>query len=80
MLYDENIHNLKSKGEKMKRNVGKADRTIRVLLGIAIIGIGIYFKSWWGLLGIIPLFTATLGWCPAYLPFGISTCKIDSKG
>jgi len=62
----------------MKRNVGKADRIIRVILGIDIIGVGNYFKNWWGALGIIPLFTATLGWCPAYLPFGLSTCKIKA--
>ena len=60
----------------MKRNVGKTDRIFRVLLGVAIIGVGIFFKSWWGAIGIIPLFTATIGWCPAYLPFGISTCKV----
>jgi len=59
----------------MKKNVGSADRVLRVIAGIAIIGAGIYYGSWWGAVGIVPLFTATIGWCPAYLPFGISTCK-----
>ena len=36
---------------------------------------GFYLKSWWGVIGVIPIFTATIGWCPAYLHFGISTGK-----
>jgi len=59
----------------MKENVGTIDRLIRIALGIVIIGLGAYYESWLGLIGIIPLATAALGWCPAYLPFGISTCK-----
>lgn len=59
----------------MKTNVGKADRTIRIIIGIVILAVGYYFKSWWGLIGIVPILTAAIGWCPAYLPFGISTCK-----
>lgn len=62
----------------MVKNVGGADRIIRVILGVAIILIGIYYQSWWGVIGILPLFTAALNWCPAYLPFGISTCKTKS--
>lgn len=63
----------------MKQNVGTVDRVIRVILGLAIIGLGIGFKSWLGVIGLIPLFTAAIGWCPLYLPFGISTCKVKSK-
>jgi hypothetical protein len=59
----------------MKCNVGKADRIIRVILGAGIIAIGIYLKSWWGAIGVIPIITAAIGWCPVYLPFGISSCK-----
>jgi hypothetical protein len=57
----------------MKKNMGKSDRWIRVILGLAIIAAGIYFKSWWGLIGIIPLATSLISTCPLYLPFGIST-------
>ncbi len=60
----------------MKKNVGSTDRVIRIIVGLIIIFIGIYFKSWWGLIGVLPIITAALGWCPAYLPFGISSCKI----
>lgn len=59
----------------MKCNVGKADRIIRVILGAGIIAVGIYLKSWWGAIGVIPIITAAVGWCPVYLPFGISSCK-----
>lgn len=62
----------------MVKNVGGTDRIIRVILGVAIILIGIYYQSWWGVIGIVPLFTAAINWCPAYLPFGISTCKTKS--
>jgi hypothetical protein len=62
----------------MKQNVGTTDRIIRIIAGLAIGGLGIYFKSWWGILGIIPLFTAAIAWCPLYFPFGISSrCKCD---
>jgi hypothetical protein len=58
----------------MKQNVGGMDRIARFVLGAAIVGAGIYFKSWWGAIGIVPLATAALGVCPAYAPFGLSTC------
>lgn len=62
----------------MKSNVGKTDRIIRVILGIGIIAAGVYFKSWWGAIGAVLILTAAIGWCPAYLPFGISSCKNKS--
>ncbi len=60
----------------MKHNVGKADRILRIIVGIVILGSGFYFHSWWGLIGIIPLFTAFLNWCPLYSLLGINTCKL----
>ncbi len=59
----------------MKKNVGGADRVARSVAGLGIIAAGLYFQSWWGAIGIIPLLTSATGWCPAYLPFGISTCR-----
>ena len=59
----------------MKRNIGKTDQIVRIVIGVGIILIGVFFKSWWGAIGIIPIITAAIGWCPAYLPFGISTYK-----
>ncbi|MFC1565174.1 DUF2892 domain-containing protein [candidate division KSB1 bacterium] len=61
----------------MTCNVGKGDRIFRISAGIGIIAAGIYFGSWWGTIGIIPLFTAALRWCPLYLPMKISTAKTE---
>jgi len=57
----------------MKCNVGKTDKIIRLILGAGIIAAGVYFQSWWGAIGAVPILTALIGWCPAYIPFGIST-------
>lgn len=62
----------------MKSNVGKTDRIIRVILGACIIAAGVYYHSWWGAIGILPVFTALIGWCPGYVPFGISSCKSNT--
>jgi hypothetical protein len=59
----------------MKKNVGKADKYIRIGVGVIIIAAGIYYQSWWGLVAIIPLATAFANRCGLYLPFGISTCE-----
>ncbi len=59
----------------MTCNVGKTDRIIRVIVGVAIAALGFYFKSWWGLLALIPLFTAAIGHCGLYVPLKISTVK-----
>lgn len=63
----------------MKPNVGTADRILRAILGIAVIVLGIVYQSWWGLLGIIPLFTAVVKWCPLYVPFRFSTQKKEAQ-
>lgn len=60
----------------MKINVGGVDRTVRIVAGLAIIAAGVAFKSWWGAVGALPLLTGVVRWCPAYLPFGISTSKV----
>jgi len=60
----------------MKQNIGTVDRLIRVILGLVIITVGLYFESWWGLVGLLPIFTALIGWCGLYKVLGISTCKI----
>lgn len=59
----------------MKANVGSADRIIRFVLGAVIIVLGFYFKSLWGLVGLVPVATAALNFCPAYNLIGVSTKK-----
>jgi hypothetical protein len=57
----------------MKRNVGNFDRFLRISLGIVVIALGIFYQSWWGLVGLVPIFTALVNWCPAYSLIGLST-------
>jgi len=60
----------------MQTNVGSVDRIVRVVAGVTLIALAATGTiSAWGYLGIMPILTAAIGWCPAYLPFGISTCK-----
>ncbi|MBN1213446.1 MAG: DUF2892 domain-containing protein [candidate division Zixibacteria bacterium] len=59
----------------MNKNVGTADRVIRIIIGLVILALGIYYKSWWGLLAIIPLGTAIVGFCGLYPLLGLNTCK-----
>ena len=59
----------------MLKNVGSADRNIRIGLGIAIIIVGVALQSWWGLIGLLPLLTASISFCPLYAVLGTSTCK-----
>jgi hypothetical protein len=64
----------------MKPNIGSIDRVLRIVIGCAALGAGLYFKSWWGLAGLLPILTAVFRFCPGYVPFGASTCpKPDSK-
>ena len=59
----------------MKTNVGKADMIIRVILGIVILALGYYYKTWWGAVGLLPLLTGIFRFCPAYWAIKISTDK-----
>ena len=61
----------------MKSNVGSIDKTIRIIAGVVIIGLGVYYQSWWGAVGAVPLLTAFIRWCPAYAVFGTSTCGLS---
>jgi len=60
----------------MKTNVGGMDRIIRIVLGLALIGLTVTGAiGVWGWLGIVPLATGAIGWCPPYAILGINTCK-----
>ena len=63
----------------MTPNIGKTDKIIRIVAGCTIIAVGAFMGSWWGAVGIVPIATALLRWCPAYMPFGISTCKTEES-
>jgi len=66
----------------MKANVGGIDRTLRIVVGLGVLSLLFILEGnarWWGLVGLVPLFTGLIGWCPAYLPFGMSTCATKAK-
>ncbi|MEL0659412.1 DUF2892 domain-containing protein [Psychromonas arctica] len=63
----------------IKENVGGIDRTLRIIVGAVLIGIGLWYLSWWGAIGVVLMLTALLGWCPVYLPFGVSTSNKEKK-
>lgn len=65
----------------MKRNVGGFDKFLRLIIGVVLLYFAFDAGYWWGWLGIIPLLTATIGYCPLYSIFKIKTvCKDDKKG
>ncbi len=57
----------------MTQNIGKTDRIIRASAGVVIILFGFIIQSWWGAIGVVPLLTSLLGFCPLYTILGIST-------
>ena len=59
----------------MTCNVGKTDRAVRFVAGALILAVGFYFQSWWGLLGLVPITTGLMRWCPAYVPLKINSNK-----
>lgn len=60
----------------MTANVGGIDRGVRIVVGIALIaGAVTGVIGAWGWIGVVPLATGVFRFCPAYLPFGLRTCK-----
>jgi len=57
----------------MKTNMGSVDRIVRGVAGVGLIGWALMGGPVWAWIGVVPLGTALMGWCPAYVPFGIST-------
>ena len=59
----------------MKQNIHNIERVIRVVAGLGIVSlVFIGPQSPWGWLGLVPLATGIIGWCPPYALFGFSTC------
>lgn len=60
----------------MTRNEGQTDRLLRIIAGLVLLGLavsGLYTPWTW--IGVMPLLTGLIGWCPAYSLFGINSCK-----
>lgn len=65
----------------MKPNVGKIDRLFRIALGLGLIAASVLGAiGAWGWIGLLPLATGIFGFCPAYWPLGLSTCRAGAGG
>ena len=61
----------------MKKNVGGIDRTLRIVIGLVLIGLAVTGTvGLWGYVGVVPLLTGLVGWCPPYKLLGWNTCSI----
>ena len=54
----------------MRCDLGKSDRIFRAIIGFIVI------EAWWGIVGIVPILTSAMGWCPFYVQFNASTAKV----
>jgi O-antigen ligase len=64
----------------MKANVGGVDRGLRIGAGLVLMALAATGTvGAWGWLGVVPFATGLIGWCPAYLPFGWSTCRVRKQ-
>ena len=63
----------------MKTNVGGADKILRIVAGIALLAWAVFGGPVWAWIGIVPLATGLLGWCPAYTLFGMNSCPLSKK-
>jgi hypothetical protein len=61
----------------MQANIGNTDRILRITAGLGLIIATVAgFIGPWGWLGVVPLATGLFRFCPAYLPFGLNTCRL----
>ena len=58
----------------MKINVGGIDKILRITVGLALIAWALVGGPVWAWVGVVPLATGAIGWCPAYNLFGMNTC------
>jgi hypothetical protein len=67
----------------MTKNIGSVDRVLRVVIGAALLAFAIFSAqpyAWIGYIGVVPLLTAALGWCPLYSILGVATCPVKKLG
>lgn len=64
----------------MKTNIGNVERGIRVVAGLVLVALAATGTvGWWGWLGLVPMATGLVGWCPPYALLGINTCKVKDQ-
>jgi hypothetical protein len=60
----------------MQKNIGGIDKVARIVIGVALLVWAALGGPVWAWIGVLPLATGLLGWCPAYLLLGIKTCPL----
>lgn len=64
----------------MTTNIGGLDRMLRIVAGVVLLVLGAVGPlGWWGLVGLVPLGTALIGFCPVYPILGINTCPAKNR-
>jgi hypothetical protein len=69
------------------QNIGIIDRTVRIIVGLAMVSVWLFYPitslTLWiallPLLGVVPLLTGILGWCPVYAMFHTKSCGVDER-
>jgi hypothetical protein len=65
----------------MSTNMGTIDRAVRIVIGIGLLSLAFFGpQTPWGYVGLVPLVTALVGYCPAYRLIGIRTCPLNAQG
>jgi hypothetical protein len=61
----------------MTKNIGNIERILRIVAGLVLIALAVTGTvGLWGYIGVVPLATGLMGWCPPYAMLGISTCSM----
>lgn len=64
----------------MTKNVGQIDKILRLIVGLVLIGLTLAGQiGVWGWIGVLPIATALMNWCPAYTLLGVRTCPVEPK-
>lgn len=84
MIKDSGFVNKTNNREKvihmiLKKNVGHIESIVRVTIGALIMAAGLYFDSWWGFVGLIPVFSGGVSFCPIYRALDIDTTEPNTE-
>lgn len=66
----------------MKANVGGVDKVLRIVVGLGVLSLIFILEGnarWWGLVGVVPLLTGLVNFCPLYTLIGINSCPMKDK-
>ena len=65
----------------MQKNVGSVDKILRIVVGLGLLSLLFVLEApmkYLGLIGLVPLATSLMGWCPLYTLLGMNTCKVKA--